>query len=329
MFDFVHKNKRIIQVFLALIALTFMTWGIESYTRMRGGRDVVATVNGLEISSREFGDELRRQQDQLRQLFGRNYDPAMFDTPESRRALLESLISQRLVAAAAVKSNLTVPDEVLADTIHSIPAFKGPDGNFSKSTYEAVLRNQNPPLSPAQFEGRLRYDLSLSQLARAVGDAAIPSRTVSERLAALEAQQREVSDFRLPAQQFMAQVKVDDAKLKAHYDANLADYQTPERIRAEYVVLSGEALAAQEAVKPEEVRAQWENSVGPKLREKEEARKKAQAVLAEVRKNPASFAEIAKKESQDPGSKDNGGDLGFAQRGAFVKPYEDAVFRMK
>ena len=329
MFDFVHKNKRIIQVFLALIALTFMTWGIESYTRMRGGRDVVATVNGLEISSREFGDELRRQQDQLRQLFGRNYDPATFDTPESRRALLDSLISQRRVASAAVKSNLPVPDEVLADTIHSIPAFRGPDGNFSRSTYEAVLRNQNPPLTPGQFEGRLRYDLSLSQLARAVGDAAIPSRTVSERLAALEAQQREVSDFRIPAQQFMAQVKVDDAKVKAHYDANLADYQTPERIRAEYVVLSADSLATQEAVKPEEVRALWESTVGPKLREKEEARKKAQAILAEVRKNPESFAEVAKKESQDPGSKDNGGDLGFSARGAFVKPYEDAVFRMK
>src|SRR5207244_2715021 len=79
----------------------------------------------------------------------------------------------------------------------------------------------------------------------------------------------------------------------------------------------------------EEVRQQWESTIGPKLREKEEARKKAQAILAEVRKNPASFAEVAKRESQDPGSKDNGGDLGFAPRGAFVKPYEDAVFRMK
>ena len=101
MFDLVHKNKRIIQVFLGLIALTFATWGIESYTRMQGGRDTVASVNGLDISAREFEEELRRRQDQLRQALGPNYDPAQFDTPDLRRGLLDSMVSQRLVAAAA------------------------------------------------------------------------------------------------------------------------------------------------------------------------------------------------------------------------------------
>jgi peptidyl-prolyl cis-trans isomerase D len=329
MFNFVHKNKRIIQVFLALIAITFMTWGVESYTRMRSARDIVATVNGMEISGREFEDQLRRQQDQLRQLFGRDFDPAQFDGPESRRALLEQLIAQRLVASAALKSNLTVTDDTLVDTIHSIPAFRGPDGSFSKSAYETALRQQNPPMSPAQFESRLRYELSLAQLTRAVGESAIPSRTVSDRLAALEAQQREVSEFRIPAEQFMPRVKIDDAKVKAYYESNQAQFQTPERVRAEYVMLSGDAIAAQETVKPEEVKAQWESAFGPKLREKEEARKKAQALAAAVRKDPASFAEVAKKESQDPGSKENGGDLGFAPRGSFVKPFEDALFRLK
>ena len=329
MFDLVHKNKRIIQIFLGLIALTFATWGIESYTRMRGGRDTVATVNGLEISAREFDDEFRRRNDQLRQALGGNYDPSQFDTPEMRRGLLESLVSQRLVASAAYRAHLTVSDEALLDAIHSIGAFKGPDGNFSKSAYETVLRQQNPPMSPAQFESRLRYDLSLAQLTRAVGEAAIPSRTVAERLGALEAQGREISEFRIPAEQFLAQAKVDDAKIKAFYDANPAQFQTPERIRAEYVVLSAQAIADQEQVKPEEVRAQWESAYGPKLRAKEAAHKKAEEIAAAVRKNPASFAEVAKKESQDPGSKDAGGDLGFAPRGSFVKPYEDALYRLK
>jgi peptidyl-prolyl cis-trans isomerase D len=329
MFDFVHKNKRVIQIFLGLIALTFATWGIESYTRMRGGRDTVATVNGLDISAREFDDELRRRNDQLRQALGGNYDPSQFDTPEMRRGLLESLVSQRLVASAAYSAHLTVTDEALVDAIHSIGAFKGPDGNFSKSAYETVLRQQNPPMSPAQFESRLRYDLSLAQLTRAVGEAAIPSRTVAERLGALEAQGREISEFRISAEQFLAQAKVDDAKVKAFYDANQAQFQTPERIRAEYVVLSAQAIADQEQVKPDEVRAQWESAYGPKLREKEAARKRAEEIAAAVRKNPASFAEVAKKESQDPGSKEAGGDLGFAPRGSFVKPYEDALYRLK
>ena len=213
MFDLVHKNKRIIQIFLGLIALTFATWGIESYTRMRGGRDTVATVNGLEISAREFDEELRRRHDQLRQALGANYDPAQFEGAEMRRGLLESLVSQRLIASAAYGARLTVPDEALVDSIHSIPAFKGPDGAFSKSAYESVLRQQNPPMTPAQFESRLRYDLSLTQLTRAVGESAIAPRTVAERLAALEAQRREISEFRILTEQFLSQVKIDDAKI--------------------------------------------------------------------------------------------------------------------
>lgn len=329
MFDLVHKYKKLVVVILGLIAITFATWGIESYTTMRSGRDAVATVNGMEISTREFEEELRHQQDQLRRLLGQNFDMSEFDTPESRRAVLDRLIAQRLVASEAAKANLTVSDDTLLDTIHSIPAFRGDDGKFSKSAYESVLRSQTPPMTPAQFESRLRYDLTLAQIARAVGEAAIPSRTVSGRLAALEAQKREIAQARIAAQQFLPQVKVDEAKAKAHYDANPEEFRTPERVKAEYVMLSAEAIAAQEKVSPQDVRAQWEAAYGPKLREKEQARNKAQAIAAEVRKNPASFAEVAKRESQDPGTKANGGDLGFTSRGSFVKPFEDALYRMK
>jgi peptidyl-prolyl cis-trans isomerase D len=329
MFDLVHKYKKLVTIILGLIALTFVTWGIESYTTMRGGREVVASVNGMDISVREFEEELRRQQDQVRQLLGQNFDASTLDTPESRRAVLDRLIAERLVAAEAARAGLTVSDASLLDTIHAIPAFRDAQGNFSKSTYEAVLRTQNPPLTPAQFESRLRYDLSLAQLAGAVREGAIPSRTVTARLAALEAQRREVADARIETQQFLPKVKVDEAQARAHYEANKDDYRTPERIRAEYVMLSAEAIAAQETVTPEEVRKQWEAAYGPKLREKEEARKKAQAIAAEVRNSPGSFAEVAKRESQDPGTRGSGGDLGFNARGSFVKPFEDALYRMK
>ena len=328
MFDWVQKHKLIAQIFLGLIAITFATWGIESYTRVQGSRDAVATVDGMEIQQREFSEELRRQQEQLRQMFRGQVDPAMLDTPESRRALLDSLIGQRLVAASAHKAHLSVPDELLYETITSIPAFQV-EGKFSKQAYETVLRQQNPPLSPRQFEERMRQDLAVQQLTRALGDSAIAPRSVAARLSALESQQREVSEARIAAQQFLPQVKIDDAALKTYYDAHPDEFRVAERVRAEYLVLSQQALQAQETVSPEEVAKHWEATYGAQAREREEARRKAQAVLAAVRRDPGGFAELAKKESQDPGSRENGGDLGFAPRGAFVKPFEDAVFRLK
>src|SRR5881628_1164986 len=328
MFDLVTKYKRVIQVFLGLIALTFATWGIESYTRFRGAGDAVAEVNGMKISQREFTDELRRQQDQVRQMFGRAIDPAALDTPESRRTLLDSLIAQRLVASAALRGSLTVTDETLRDTIRSIPAFQD-GGQFSKSSYELVLRSQNPPMSPAQFESRLRYDLSLKQLARAVGDSAIAPRAVAQRLSALESQKREVADARILTQQFLSEAGIDDA--------NQADFRTPERVRAEYLVLSAELLARQEPVTEAELKSAYEARAA-QYRVDEQRRashilvksgEEADKLLAELKESPARFAELAKKRSQDPGSAAKGGDLGWFGRGMMVKPFDDAVFKLK
>ena len=335
MFDFVTKYKRSIQVFLGLIALTFMTWGIESYTSMRGRSDVIATVNGISVPQREFDEELRRQQDQLRRMFGANFDPALLDTTESRQRLLDSLIAQRLVAHAAIKANLVVTDDMLVETIHSIPSFQS-GGRFDKATYEAALRAQSPPLTPSQFESRLRNDLSLQQLGSAVGGTAIASRTVANRLVALEGQKREISEARIPAEQFLAQVKIDDGKLKAYYDANQAEFRTPERVRAEYVLLSADALAKLDPATDAEIKAAYDARASQfKVDEQRRAshilvkgKEEAEKLAAEVKKSPARFAELAKKHSQDSGSAEKGGDLGWFGPGMMVKPFEAAVFAL-
>jgi len=336
MFDFVQKHKRILQVFLGLIALTFATWGIESYTRVRGNSDEVASVNGLKISQREFENERRQQEERMRQLFGGRVDPATLDTPESRRVLLDQMISQRLVASAASRANLAVSDETLAETIQSIPAFQE-NGKFSKTQYEMMLRAQNPPMTPAQFEARLRHDLALQQLVRSVSETAIVPKAVTERLNALTAQKREISDAPLRAEQYLAQARVDEAKVKAYYDANSSQFSAPERVRAEYVVLSAQALAAQEPVTDEEIRKAYEARAS-QFRVDEQRRAshilvktkdEAEKLLAELKKSPGSFAELAKKYSQDTGSAANGGDLGWFGKGMMVKPFEDAAFAMK
>ena len=325
-----------LQIFLGLIAITFATWGIESYTRFAGSGDTVASVNGSEITQREFSEQLRVQQEQIRRMFGGQVDPAAFDNPELRRALLDQMIAQRLVATETAKRNLLIDDQRLSSLILSIPDFQV-NGRFSEEAFEQAARSQNPPLTPRQFGERLRQNMALQQLAGAVGDTAIVSHTVAARLAAIEGQQREVSEARLRAQQFLPQVKIDDAQLKQYYDANQAEFRTPERVRVEYVVLSADSLAKQEPVSEEEIKKAYEaRAAAFRVDEQRRAshilvktKEEADKIAAELKKNPGAFAELAKQHSQDPGSAEKGGDLGWFGPGMMVKPFEEAVFSMK
>jgi peptidyl-prolyl cis-trans isomerase D len=334
MFEIIHKRKRLAQIVLVLLVIPFAFFGLESYTRTVGGRDDVATVNGSPITQAEFAEELRRQQDRLRAAFGPNIDTEALDTMESRLALLDSLVSQRLVADAALRGGLSVSDEALRETIAAVPAFQGENG-FSRSNYEALLRAQN--MTPQTFEARLRHDMALAQLTEAVRGSAIVSRTVTERLEAIQAERREVQEALVAAQPFLARVKVSDAQVQAYYEANPAEFRVPERVRAEYLVLSAEALGRREPVAETDLNAAYAARAG-QYRVDEQRRashilvkteEEAAQLAAEARRNPGRFAELAKKHSQDPGSAANGGDLGFFGRGMMVPAFEEAAFRMK
>ena len=183
----------------------------------------------------------------------------------------------------------------------------------------------------------LQSRLPLARFAGSISETAIAPRSVAARLAAIEAQKREVSEARISERQFLPQVKIDEAQAKAHYDANQASYRTPERVRAEYLVLSAEALARQDPPTEAEIKAAYEARAG-QFRVEEQRRAshilvktadEAQKILEELKKSPARFADLAKKHSQDPGSAEKGGDLGWFGRGMMVKPFEDAVFSMK
>ena len=334
MFDFAQKHRRILQVFLGLIAITFATWGIESYTRYAGGRDTVASVNGSEISQREFSQQLQQQQEQLRRMFGGRLDPAMLDTPEARRAVLDQMIAQRLVAIEAAKRNLFMSREAVIEAITTAPEFQE-NGKFSPALYSAYLAQRG--MTDKGNVQQLQAELPLMRFVSSIGETAIVSRAVASRLAALEAQQREVSEARIPAQQFLGQVKVTDAQVKEYYEQNAAQFRTPERVRAEYVMLSADALAKQDAPTEEEIKKAYEaRATAFRVDEQRRAshilvktKEEADKIAAEVKANPNRFAELAKKQSTDTGSASAGGDLGWSGRGSYVKPFDDAVFEMK
>ena len=346
MFDFVHKNKRLLQVVLGLMIIPFAFFGLDSYTRSMGGADDVANVEGQSITVREFNEELRQQMDRIRGILGKGADLSSFDTPESRAGLLDNLVDRRVIATATVKSRLTISDAQLREMIAGMPPFQV-DGKFSKASYEALLQAQN--LTPGGFESKLRYDLALSQLNRALSGSAIQARAVSERLAVLGEQQREVQESVFPAEAFVAKVKIDEAAVKVFYDTNQGEFRTPELVRAEYLVLSADLLGALDPVSEDELKAAYAArssqykqdeqrrvshilipaAADTKPAEKEAAKKKAELLLVELRKSPGRFADLAKQNSQDPGSAEKGGDLGTVTPGMMVKPFEDAAFGLK
>ena len=326
MFDLVHKHKLLVQVLLALMVLPFAFWGIDSYQRSGTTVQELAAVAGQKITLQEFSLAQRDQQERLRALLGRNFDAALLDTPEQRAELLEQLIQQRLLALRAAKSNLVVTDEQLRDIITGLPAFQE-NGQFSKSRYDAMLRAQG--MSDVVFETRLRRDIELQQLNGALAESSLVGKAQVARMLAIQGQRREISEVVLAFEQFAGEVKLAPDAVTAYYNSHPGEFVLPEQVRAEYAVLNADALAALETVSEAEVRGWYDSNVRAKFEERAAAKKKAEDLLAQLRAAPGTFAEQAKQHSQDPGSKDNGGDLGYFARGAMVKPFEDAVFKLK
>ncbi|MDH4191579.1 MAG: SurA N-terminal domain-containing protein, partial [Betaproteobacteria bacterium] len=332
---------------LALIAIPFAFFGLDSFTRtmFRGG-DEVANVDGVAVTQREFADALRQHQERLRAMFGAGVDVSEMDTAETRQLLIESLIDQKLLANTALKAHLAGSDDALRELIASIPAFQS-DGKFSKAMYESQLRAQG--MEPAYFEAQMRRDMGTSQLTGSISEFVIVSRGVAQRLASLENEAREVSEVILGPQPYLTRVTIDDAKAKAHYDANPADFRLPERLKVEYVSFSATDLERAEGVSEKELREAYQARLARRgdsdqrrashiliavpSDAKDEARKaargKAGTILAELRKAPERFAQLAKKHSQDPGSAEKGGDLGFFGRGMMVKAFEETAFGLK
>jgi peptidyl-prolyl cis-trans isomerase D len=345
MFDFVHKRKRVVQVIMVIAVLPFLFWGIDSY-RNTSGEDYVALISGEKIHRQEFDQALRTQQETMRETMGDSLDVTMLDDPKVRISVLEGLIQQRLLNREAARIGLAVLDSQLVEVIQDISVFQQ-DGKFSNQLYEELLRNQG--MDAVMFESRVRQDMMRQQVVEAYTKNGFITDTVAKSIIRLSEEKREISIVQIQPEQFLTQIKPNNDAIKSYYDSHQAEFRQPEQVKVEYLVLSVDDLAkkvqvsADETIRyfdehkaefgqMEERRASHILLSAPTTAsdaDKAAARSRAEELLSQIKQAPQSFAELAKQYSQDPGTADKGGDLGFFGRGAMVKAFEDEIFQME
>jgi peptidyl-prolyl cis-trans isomerase D len=350
MFDFVRKHTKLMQLILfILIFPAFALVGIDGYNRFRDKGDAVANVDGQAIYQPEWDAAHKEEVERLRQSMP-NLDPKLLDSPEAKYATLERLVRERVMMAAANKLNLTTSDQRLAKDLSenpSIAALRLPDGKLDVERYKQLVGAQG--LSPEGFEARVRQDLSMRQVLSGVNATGLHANAMIDQTLNIYFERREVQVQRFSTADFAGKATPTEEQLDAFYKANPQLFQAPESASIEYLVLDLEAAKKGIALKPEDVKAYYDQNAArlsgqeerrashiliaaPKnapAAERSAAKAKAEALQAEVKKAPDSFAEVAKKNSQDPGSAANGGDLDFFNREAMVKPFSDAAFAMQ
>jgi len=344
MFDFVQEKKRVVQIVLLLIIITFGFFGVDSYRKSSGGSEP-ATVNGESITQQELDNAMRQQLDRVREQAGANFDPSMFDKPEIKSMMMDSLINQRLLTSEARSVGLAPGDDQIAKKIEGIEAFQR-DGKFDKERYISLLSSQR--MTPFVFQNSIRDEIGTRNLVDTYEKNGYATQYGAEVLARLGEQQRAVSIAQILSAEFEAQVKVDETAVKEYYDKNLREFQVPQRARVEYLILSVSALQSQIVISEDEIKKYYEEhlsefstpelrkaahiliSVTPKASDSEQqaAKEKAEHILQEVKLGAVQFSQLAQKYSQDPGSASYGGDLGLFGRGMMVKPFDDAVFKL-
>jgi peptidyl-prolyl cis-trans isomerase D len=350
MFEFVRKHTKVMMFLMFLMIIpAFVLVGVDGFKSVRAGGDAVATVGSHSITQGEWDAAHKDEVDRLRATVP-NMDAKMLDSPEARFVTLERLVRDRVLSEAVQDSRLSTSDARLARELQQSPtiaALRRPDGTIDIERYRQLAANQG--LTPDGFEARVRSQLSQRQVeAGLVSTAFSPAELAEVSLNAFY-ERREVLLARFSPADYTSEINPSDAEIEAFYQANPAMFQAPESASIEYVVLDLDTVKKSIVLNEEDLKTYYEQNVS-RLSGKEErrashilinapkdmpaddrkkARERADALLAQVRKAPDTFADVARKNSQDGGSAPNGGDLDFFGRGAMVKPFEDAAFALK
>jgi peptidyl-prolyl cis-trans isomerase D len=335
-----HGWPSIIVLGVCVFAVAF--FGIEGYIMSRA-ETFVAKVGKHEISQQDFQDRMNQLRQQLSAEQGDSFDPDAFEKPEMKLKVLDGMIDQQLLLKANQEWGIRVPDQAVRDYIAAIPAFQI-NGQFDPATYRTLLAEQRK--TPDMFQDDVRASLSTQALPNAIDASTIVTDVEIDHFLDLRMQRRDISYAVLPRPQ-PADATVTDTQIADYYKAHLADYMNPEQVSLQYLEVNGADLKPDAAPSDADLMKRYESEkqryVQPEQREvshilvnvpanatpeqQKVALAKADKIAAEA--TPENFAKLAAQDSDDLGSKRQGGDLGWLQKGVTNAAFDTAMFALK
>ncbi|MCO5056242.1 peptidyl-prolyl cis-trans isomerase [Thermomonas sp.] len=351
-------------IILTIVTVPFAFFGMESYMQ-QSVETYVARIaqpptwwpsapnvwpitylwTSADIEADAFRQRVDLVRENMRQRQGDNFDPKQFESKDNKRRILDGLIDDQVLQFAAEQDDLAISDEEVRKAIQAMPDFQV-DGVFNADRYQLILASQNPPLTPTAFQDKIREGLKNDLIPAGIADSAFVTAAEIDRLARLLSETRDVNWVMLPLPPADT-APVTDAQITAWYDAHRSEFRKPESVRLEYVVVDGSTLpkpASDDAALRQLYQQQIAKYSTPEQREvshilvqvaanaseseKKAAEAKARRLAAEARAPGADFAALARANSDDAGSKNKGGDLGWIRKEDMVPAFGTAAFAL-
>ncbi|MDA1299309.1 MAG: SurA N-terminal domain-containing protein [Proteobacteria bacterium] len=324
------------KILIGLIIVVFGLFGFGSITTFLAPVPKVAEVNGEDITQQEMEMSVERNR---RLLLAQNVNPLEIDEDSLRSNVLQSLINRKLLSQAAASLDLAFSEEQLDQEIVTTDAFKI-DGIFDSQQFQRVIGSAG--YSPLSYRREMRQDRLFQQMSQAISGTAFVTSAAIDRAGSLTGQTRDVALLRIDVDSLIDGVGVTDEEQREYYANNQSEFESPETIDIAYLELKRSDFMDDVEVNEadlesffEERRARYSRAESRRLAhilvetgEDEQASSQEINDIYQKLLNGGDFSELAKEFSDDPGSAANGGDLGFAEPGAYVPEFEDAAFAL-
>jgi peptidyl-prolyl cis-trans isomerase D len=350
MLDRMRRHKNWLKWSLAIVVLTFVLLYIPDFVQTTptgtgaGAREVVAQINGRTVTAGDFQQRYLSQVQAYRQQFGGSLNDQLLRQLGIDQQILSQMIDEQVALIEAEQNGISVSDDELAQQIFSIPALQDNGRFIGEQRYEQLLQSQNPPMTKVQFEESLRRSMVLDKLRAALTDWMAVSDSEVQREYNQRNEKVKLQVVALTAAKFRSDVTVTDADIASHFEAHKAEYRVGEQRKIKYILLDRDQARLKISVPPSDIQRYYNDNIQQyqsqeqvkashillKTEGKDEAavRKQAEEVLKEV-KSGGDFAALAKKYSEDEGSKANGGDLDYFARGRMVPEFENVAFTLQ